>query len=142
MVYHKLIEGANFSDERGNMSFFNTLDMKPIVRFYQIAPANTDIIRAWQAHKREMKWFYCQAGAFVIHLIQLDDFENPSSGLKSERFLLEAKSPKILEISGGYATGFKATEENSKLQVFSNYGLEASKDDDFRYPIQKWDVKW
>jgi len=142
MVYHKLISGANFSDTRGKLNFFNAFDMASIVRFYEIKHENIDIIRAWQAHKEEKKWFYCHAGAFVVNLVEMDDFDSPSSQLKPERFLLEAKNPKVLEISGGYATGFKAVEENSILQVFSNFSLEASKNDDFRYPIEKWDTQW
>lgn len=142
MVYHNLIKGSIFTDERGKLNFINTLDMSAIVRFYEIAPRNTGIIRGWQGHREEKKWFYCHTGAFVVNLIQMDDFENPSSYLKPERFLLEAKNPKVLEISGGYATGFKAVEENSIFQVFSNFSLEQSKNDDFRYPIEKWDAKW
>ena len=142
MVSQTLIEGSNFKDERGTLSFFNTFDMTEIVRMYEIAPSNTKSIRAWQGHKVEKKWFYCNAGAFMINLVQVDDFENPSPLLKPKRIVLDAKNPEILEISGGYATGFKASKENSKLQVFSNFSLDESKNDDFRYPIEKWDAKW
>ena len=89
-----------------------------------------------------MKWFYCHTGAIVVHLIHVDNFEDPSPLLKPKRIILEAKNPMILEISGGYATGFKALEENSTLQVFSNFSLDESKNDDFRYPIEKWDAEW
>lgn len=142
MVYHNLIQGTNFTDVRGKLNFFNAFDMASIVRFYEIKPNNVDIIRAWQAHKKEMKWFYCHTGAFVVHLILVDDFENPAPLLKPKRIVLEAIDPMILEISGGYATGFKAIEENSILQVFSNFSLDESKNDDFRYPIEKWEAKW
>ena len=142
MANYKLIPGVNFTDDRGELNFFNAFDMVSIVRFYEIRPSNVDNIRAWQAHKKEMKWFYCHKGAFVVHLIQVDDFENPSPLLKPKRIILEAKNPMILEISGGYATGFKALEENSTLQVFSNFSLDESKNDDFRYPIEKWDAEW
>ena len=142
MVSHTLLKGANFVDERGVIVFFNTFNMGEIVRMYEIAPSNMSIIRAWQGHKSERKWFYCNAGAFVVNLIKLDNFEKPSSLLKPERFLLEAKNAAILRISGGYATGFKAAEENSRLQVFSNFSLDESKNDDFRYPIEKWEAKW
>ena len=142
MANYKLITGANFTDDRGELNFFNAFDMSSIVRFYEIKFHNMDIIRAWQAHKKEMKWFYCHTGAFVMQLIEVDDFEQPSALLKPIRIILEANNPLILEISGGYATGFKAIEENSILQVFSNFSLEESKNDDFRYPIEKWDGKW
>ena len=142
MVSQTLFEGFNFKDERGTLSFFNTFDMADIVRMYEIAPNNTNTIRAWQGHKVEKKWLYCNAGAFVVNLVHVDNFESPSPRLKPKRIVLDAKNPKVLEISGGYATGFKASEENSKLQVFSNFRLDESKIDDFRYPLEKWDAKW
>lgn len=139
---HNLLEGLNFSDERGSIKFFNSFNMSEIIRMYEISPGNTTIKRGWQGHKNEKKWFYCYTGEFVVNLIKLDNFETPTSELKPERFLLEAHSPRVLEISGGYATGFKASKEGSKLLVFSNYTLEQSKNDDFRYPIEKWDAIW
>ncbi|MBD0778830.1 dTDP-6-deoxy-3,4-keto-hexulose isomerase [Maribacter sp. ANRC-HE7] len=142
MVYHKLISGATFTDERGQLNFFNAFDMASIVRVYEIKHDNIDIIRAWQAHKNEMKWFYCHTGAFVMQLIEIDDFKQPSALLKPKRIVLEAKNPTILELSGGYATGFKAIEEGSTLQVFSDFSLNESKNDDFRYPIEKWEAEW
>ena len=88
------------------------------------------------------KWFYCNSGSFVINLIKLDNFEEPSRDLESKRFLLEAEKPSVLEISGGYANGFKAMEPHSKLMVFSNFGLEESKNDDFRYDLNTWSAEW
>ncbi len=142
MLSAKLIKGSNFSDIRGKLNFFNTFDMKEVVRFYEIAPTSLHIIRAWQGHQYEKKWFYCNVGAFVVNLIKLDNFDNPSNLLKPKNYILEENNPCVLEISGGYATGFKALEENSKLLIFSNFNLEESKNDDFRYPIEKWEAVW
>ena len=142
MVSHTLLKGANFADERGVINFFNTFNMGEIVRMYEIAPNNINTIRAWQGHKHEKKWFYCHTGSFVVNIVMVDDFENPSLLLKPKRIVLEAKNLTILELSGGYATGIKGTEENSVLQVFSNFSLEASKNDDFRYAIENWNAKW
>ena len=142
MSHFNLIQGASFTDERGKLNFFNALDMSTIVRFYEIAPNDTNTVRGWQGHKDEKKWFYCNTGAFVVNLVKLDNFESPSNLLKPKRLILEENNPCILKISGGYATGFKATEENSRLQVFSNFTLEESKNDDFRFPIDTWEAKW
>ena len=57
-------------------------------------------------------------------------------------FELNAKKPQVLYIPGGYANGFKAISENSKLMVFSNLDLETSKRDDFRFETHKWINKW
>lgn len=136
------IEGCIFSDIRGKLTFFNAFDMTPIVRFYEIEPKNSNIIRAWQGHKRERKWFYCPLGSFVINLIKVDDFENPSDSIESQRFELSETTPLVLEIPGGYATGFKSTLEKSKLMVFSDFTTEKSKNDDYRFPLEKWNTKW
>jgi len=142
MIFHTLIEGANFSDERGGLNFFNAFDMSEIVRMYEIAPIDTKSIRGWQAHKNEKKWFYCHAGAFIVNLIEVDNFESPSKTLSPSQFILSAEKPRILEISGGYATGFIAKENHSKLLVFSNFSLEKSKNDDFRFPVETWEAEW
>ena len=142
MVSHRLIMGERFSDNRGLLNFFNAFDMSEIHRFYEIEPVDESVIRAWQGHQYEKKWFYCSSGSFVINLIKLDNFEKPSRKIESKRFLLEAKKPSVLEISGGYANGFKAMEKNSKLMVFSNFNLEASKNDDFRYELNTWSAEW
>ncbi|MFS4469277.1 WxcM-like domain-containing protein [Maribacter sp. 2210JD10-5] len=142
MSEHSLITGNTFSDERGTLSFFNSLDMSPIVRMYHIAPKNKTQIRAWQGHKIEKKWFYCTHGSFIIHLIQVDDFKNPSQKLISNKIKLKENEPQVLCVPKGYASGIKATEENSKLLVFSNANLSTSKEDDYRFKADFWKVDW
>lgn len=136
------IAGSGFSDERGKLNFFNSFSMKEILRFYEIAPASTDIIRAWQGHQREKKWFYCHTGEFIVNLIKISNFENPKSNLKAERFQINAANPKVLEVPGGYASGFRASQKGSKLMVFSNFTLSESQEDDFRYPWDQWSANW
>ena len=142
MVSPTRIEGANFADQRGEINFFNTFDMREVVRFYEIAPSDTMVIRAWQAHRKEKKWMYCHTGAFLVQLIEIADFDDPAKGLEAKKYILDAKNPTVLEIPGGYANGFKALQSNSKLMVFSNMDLEASKNDDHRYPMDYWKVDW
>ncbi len=116
--------------------------MGQVVRFYEIAPSSTDIIRAWQAHKEEKKWFYCHSGSFLLNLVKIDDFENPSIVLQCESFTLNEADPFVLEVPGGYANGFKAQAEDSRLMVFSNFSLNESQKDDFRYPTDRWSAQW
>lgn len=142
MGTNRLIQGSSYSDERGKLNFFNFFDMAEVVRFYEIVPASTDVIRAWQGHQYEKKWFYCNSGAFYVKLIKIDNFDSPSDNLICENFLLDSDKPVLLEISGGYATGFKAAKDNSRLLVFSNFTLEESKLDDFKYPLSKWSIAW
>jgi dTDP-4-dehydrorhamnose 3,5-epimerase len=138
----KLISGNRFSDDRGLLSFINDFSLKPIIRFYEIDPKSTSIIRAWQAHKNESKWFYCIQGAFKINLVKLDSFENPSDDLHVYTYELNTEMPQVLFIPKGYANGFKALSHNSKLMVFSDFDLEASKLDDFRFETERWIKKW
>lgn len=139
---HKIIHGNIFSDDRGSLSFVNNFSLQPIVRFYEIEPKDTSVIRAWQGHKKESKWFYCTHGSFNIKLVKLDSFENPSENLDVFSYELNSDTPNILFIPGGYANGIKANSEGSKLLIFSNFDLETSKQDDYRYQSDKWINKW
>lgn len=136
------IEGSTFSDARGNMKFFNTFDMKAVVRFYEISPANTEIIRGWQGHQKERKWFYCHTGAFMVQVVHIGARSSKENDIFPERFELRANVPIILEVPAGNATAFKATEEGSKLMVFSDFTLQESIEDDLRFPLETWNVQW
>lgn len=137
-----LIKGEVFADDRGTMRFVNAFDMAEVVRFYEIAPKDQHIIRAWQAHKHEKKWFHCLSGSFVINVVEIDNFEKPSDDLEPIRIEMNSLVPEILAVPGGFATGIRASSENASLQVFSNATLEESKKDDFRYPLEKWTAEW
>lgn len=137
-----MIAGDNFQDERGEVRFFNTLNMSEIVRFYEILPANQDIIRGWQGHQHEKKWFYCVSGSFIINIIEINDFNNPSDNLTPTRIELDSSNLKILAVPSGFITGIKATSCNARLQVFSNVALNESKNDDYRFPVDQWSAEW
>ncbi|WP_298789314.1 hypothetical protein [uncultured Allomuricauda sp.] len=137
-----IIEGEVFEDERGKLRFVNRFDMSEIVRFYEIAPKNEQIIRAWQGHEFEKKWFYCLSGSFICNIINIDSFDNPSDELIPKRVELNSENPQILEVPNGFATGIKASSKDARLQVFSNFGLKESKEDDYRYPLEKWQAEW
>lgn len=137
----ELIQGNEHVDKRGSLFFFNTFNLQLIKRCYVIQQAETQIVRAWQGHKREQKWFYVMSGAFKIILVKPDDWENPSNHLAFEEFVIHEKDIQILHIPGGFASGFMAIEENSKLMIFSDYDLDESMKDDFRFDKDKW-YKW
>ena len=139
---HQILKGDSFKDHRGMLAFCNDFSLEPIVRFYEITPKDTNIIRAWQAHKKESKWFYCTQGEFEVKLVKVDSFEKPSEDLTVFTHELKADEPEILFIPGGYANGFKALKNNSKLMVFSNFDVTASKDDDFRFELNTWKTNW
>jgi dTDP-4-dehydrorhamnose 3,5-epimerase len=133
-----IIQGAQFEDERGKVIFFNEFDMSGVRRFYLIEHPDTLVVRAWQGHKKEQKWFYAISGSFKVVLVQPDNWERPSPELKAEEFLLKAGDNTILHIPGNYANGFKALEPKSKIMVFSSFTVEESSNDNFRFDKNLW----
>ncbi|RZS98469.1 WxcM-like domain-containing protein [Cecembia calidifontis] len=128
----RVIEGNLHRDERGVVRFVNDFDMSRVVRMYCIEP-KLGVIRAWQGHQKETKWFYAAKGSFLVKTINMDTLE------KKEYHLKDTES-KVLEIPGGHYNGFEALEEGSVLMVFSDVGLEVSKEDDFRESVEV--IKW
>ncbi len=141
MPFCRLIKGNTFSDDRGNLTFFNSLKMQAIVRMYEIRPKETEVWRGWQAHKLEHKWFRCTVGSFDLRVVAVDNFNNPSKDALPQSFFLSEKEPSVLHITGGYATCFKALVQESVLSVYSNVELAASKNDDFRFEVDYWKIK-
>jgi dTDP-4-dehydrorhamnose 3,5-epimerase-like enzyme len=132
----KMIKGTTFSDHRGSLSFINNFDMKSIRRFYTIRHYNTNIIRAWQGHKFEVKYFHPIQGSFKIGIIIPDNWSNPSKNLKIETIIISSKEVQILHVKGGCISGFKALEQDSAMMVYSDKTLEQSENDDFRWELQ------
>lgn len=125
----KIIKGNVHSDTRGTVRFVNDFDMTDVVRMYCIKP-ELNIIRAWQGHKIESKWFFVAKGRFLVKTVAIDG-QNSSA-----EFILSAAESQVLFIPGGHFNGFQALEEGSVLMVFSDFDLEASKADDIRENIE------
>ena len=122
-----VIEGNIHRDERGVVRFVNDFDMSRVVRMYCIEP-KLGVVRAWQGHKKETKWFYAVKGSFVVKIVDMN------TRLFDQYVLTELES-QVLEIPGGNYNGFEALEEGSVLMVFSDFALEKSKRDDFRLGV-------
>ncbi|HIC31327.1 MAG TPA: hypothetical protein EYO76_05365 [Flavobacteriaceae bacterium] len=137
----KLIEGGTFQDHRGSLQFVNPFNMKDVKRMYFTTHPDTSTIRAWQGHKIESRWFYCVKGSFNVKLVKIDNWDNPSDNCKIHHFTLEEDKPQVLFIPQGYANGFKANTEQSKLMIMSNYALNEIEDDHYRFEQTKW-VNW
>lgn len=133
-----LIQGGSHTDARGKLTFFNDFDMKEVRRFYVIEHPDTAIVRAWQAHKKEQKWFYVTAGSFKIVIIKPEEWLEKSEKPVPEEFILESKNTTLLLVPGGYANGFQALEPYSKLMVFSDYAMAEAGTDDYRFDKNLW----
>jgi len=136
----KIIQGGNFSDHRGTISYVNDFSFEGIERFYIISNSDENPIRAWQGHKLDEKNFYCINGSFKIHFVKIDNWENPSKDLSIEIVFVSASESKIVHIPAGYANAVESLETDSKLISFSTLPLSRVKEDDIRYPSDYWKI--
>ncbi len=133
-----IIEGGKYEDVRGKLIFFNDFDMRGVKRFYVIEHPDEQVVRAWQGHQKEEKWFYVIDGSSKMVLVKPDNWQNPSGELKTEEFLLESRQQQVLYVPGGYANGFKALQPKSRIIVFSSFTVEESANDNFRFNKDQW----
>jgi len=109
-------------------------------RSYAISTYNAGTIRAWHAHKSEEKIFYCRKGRGVLSLIKIDDFNSPAEYLPIERYVLDDQEKTAIYVPGGYAHGIAILANESEFVVHSNFTLEDSEKDTYRYSPDFWAV--
>lgn len=133
-----LIIGAKHSDARGILLYNNDFDLTPIKRMYVIENQDTQIVRAWQGHKTEQRWFSAIKGTFKIELIAIDNWEKPSKNLQKYNFTLTAETMNVLHIPSGYVNSIQSLEEGAQLLVMANYLLNEHQDD-YRFAVDYFD---
>ena len=138
----RLINGGIYKDDRGALFHANDFNLSGVKRMYHIHQSDTGVIRGWQGHQKEQKWFHCIQGSFIVKLIEIDDWSNPSCECEHLSFVLSDDPCQVLHIPGGYANGFKALEENSIMMVFSDKEIQEAKHDDYRFETSYWNFKW
>lgn len=136
----QLIVGGSHTDARGTISFVNDFDMKPVRRCYLISHPDTSIVRAWQGHRKEAKFFRVLDGSFKVAVVKLDNVDSPSNGLEPEVYILKADDNTVLCVPCGYANGMLALEPGSRIMVMSDKTLEECQDDQVRYDSKMWGV--
>jgi dTDP-4-dehydrorhamnose 3,5-epimerase-like enzyme len=129
----KIIEGSSFKDNRGIIRFVNDFDLINIRRMYVVKP-ELAVIRAWQGHKKESKWFYVLSGSFQVQIVNMLDLNQRRS------LTLQSNENKVIQIEPGHYNGFELLEDSCELLVFSDQTLDDSKGDDFRLTLE--DLKW
>ena len=127
-------------DDRGDIVYCNEFNFiqKKIKRFYQVSNNNINFVRAWHGHKKEEKFLLVTQGVFKICAVKIDEWKNPSKALPVKEFVINANSPKILHIPGGFAHGIQNLKYDSKLMVFTTFSLQQSAQDDFRFESNNW----
>ena len=134
----QILNGSSYTDERGTIRFFNELDLMPVRRFYILEFVDPSMVRAWNAHKAEQKWLFVLEGSLKIVLVKPDDWQKPSLDLPYEEVVLEANSNHVLHIPGGFAFAFQSLAQHSRVMIFSNFSIEQSLEDDFRFDKNLW----
>lgn len=133
-----IITGGSFTDARGTLYFVNDFDLLPVRRFYIIDHPDTSVVRAWQAHKTEQKWFYVLTGSFKIVIVKPEEWISAPERPVPQEYVLRNGDNRLLHVPGGFANGFQALEPHSKLIVFSNYAIADAGTDDHRFDKNLW----
>ncbi len=134
-----LIKGSSFTDSRGTLYYNNTFDSSAIKRIYIIQNSSVNVIRGWQGHKVEQRWFSALEGEFEIHLIKVDNWKTPSKDLQSIKYDLSSDKMNILHVPSGFVSSIRSKESDSKLLAMSNYGINEIKDE-YRYEINYFKI--
>ncbi len=130
----KIITGNSHTDARGTLFYNNDFDASAVKRIYVIENATIEIIRAWQGHKIEQRWFSAINGSFKIGLIKIDNWESPAKNLEMLTFTINADTLEVLHVPQGYVSSIQAMEVGSKLLVMANYLLGEIKDE-YRFDV-------
>ena len=136
-----VVEGEIYRDERGQISSLNRFRFDGVNRCYVIHHPDTSVVRGWNGHRFEKKWFYCLKGAFTVALVEIDNWENPSPDLQAEVYELNENESRIVCVPEGYANCMKAREKDSILLVYSGKTLEEAAGDNWKYDSSLW-VDW
>lgn len=131
-----IIPGGLHSDMRGTLLYNNAFDASLIRRVYVIENKDTEIIRAWQGHRIEQRWFAAVMGSFEIRLIEVDDWNSPSKQLKALTFQLSDEKMDILHIPAGYISSIRSLTGGARILVMADYLMGEIKDEyrfDFDY---------
>ncbi|TDD98791.1 sugar epimerase [Flavobacterium cellulosilyticum] len=127
-----IIKGNFHSDSRGILFYNNEFDTTSIKKIYLLENRDTNLIRAWQGHKIEQRWFSVIKGTFKIRLIFIDNWEQPLHNLNKIEFVLLSDKLDVLHVPAGYVSSIQAIEKNSKLLVMADYSF-GEINDEYRF---------
>ncbi len=138
IVNPTLFEKGQSKDHRGFVEYYNSLDLSDYKRFYIVTNPLRGTVRAWHGHKIEAKLIKVLKGEFLVAVVKVDNWDNPSKENNVEKFLMNEDSG-ILYIPPGYANGAINLVADSKVIYFSSLNLEDSANDDYRFGSKFWD---
>jgi dTDP-4-dehydrorhamnose 3,5-epimerase len=129
----KILNGGIAVDDRGSVRFVNDFNFGDVKRFYHVENHRQGFIRAWHGHRKEGKYVYVATGTALVGVVHMD------TGVV-QKFILSAKSPKVLFIPENHYNGFKNLEDNTSILFFSTSTLQESLDDDIRLPHDAYNI--
>jgi dTDP-4-dehydrorhamnose 3,5-epimerase-like enzyme len=139
MTKGKLILGNCHSDQRGFLFYNNDFDASQVKRIYVIENKTIDFIRGWQGHQIEQRWFSAITGKFKIELIRIDNWNNPSTNLEVNSFIISSETLDVIHVPQGYISSIQSLESDSKLLVMADYLLGETKDE-YRYDLDYFKI--
>ncbi len=139
----KVIQGEIFEDARGRISSLNSFRFGEVGRVYFLHHPDVSVLRGWNGHRLEKKWFYCVNGAFTIGLVEIDNWESPSKDLEVKMHRLSDTESRILCVPEGYASCIKADIPDSTLMVLSGKTMQDALEaqDNWKYEKNYWSLE-
>ncbi|HZI69207.1 MAG TPA: hypothetical protein VFD44_05835, partial [Hanamia sp.] len=77
-----------------------------------------EVVRAWQGHQQEEKWFYVVEGSFKIAVVKPDNWQHPSLNLPVEEYKLSADKYKFCIFPAVMPMDSKRSNPNQKSWFF------------------------
>jgi hypothetical protein len=134
-----LYKGSCFIDARGALLNNNVVNLERVKRCYIIENNIDNLVRAWQGHKIEQRWFIAVTGNFKILLIKIDNWNTPNKISKKIEFDLSGNTMDVLHIPPGYVTSIESLSQGSKLLVMSDYNFKEI-EDEYRFEIDYFNI--
>jgi len=140
----EIINGGIAIDDRGVLSYVNTVPFANVVRMYGIENFSMHTIRAFHGHALEEKFVLVTSGSAIAALSRMSQDRTALEAPK--RWILSSRKPQLLYAPAGYANGFRALEPNTQILFFSSTTIEQAVTDDYRFPYdyfgkEIWEVE-
>jgi len=156
----KLIIGGSFTDDRGDMEYFNDIeklkideneDFDPVLlsfqysRMYFVSNHQTNFVRAWHGHMHEGLLVKVVAGVALIGAAKLEKIgrEIEVSPDNMKQYVLCGSKGQMLYIPPGWANGAKTLKANTKIMYIADHFIDPEDDYRFDYNIipRFWEVR-
>lgn len=125
----KILDGACAIDDRGILTYVNTVPFEKVCRMYTVENFSLNTVRAFHGHKIEEKFIFVISGSAIIVLAEMKD----KNLEKPQRYILSARNPQLLYVPAGYVNGFRMLESGTKILFFSTTTVEQTATDDYRF---------